>query len=101
MQFIVDIILIIINRFSFIKIWPFDNFTRFSINLIMYLLINFILAKVKICYILLIILFLYFNIVVIIVSKLIYKELSIMKIIMLFQISCFDIITTYNWFIKN
>ena len=66
-----------------------------------YLLINFILVNSKICYILLIILLPYFNMVVIIDLKLLYKKLRATKIIMLFQKSWFNIIATCNCLIKN
>lgn len=84
-----------------IKFWFLNTITKSLIISVVHFLINQTLAKAKICYILLIVLSFYFKKFVIMVLKLLYREINIITITILSLISQFIIITTCSYFIRN
>ena len=88
--------------FFILPLWlSLDIIRSLPITLIVYLLLNFALANIRIYYLLLIILLLHFNIFVIIDSKLLYKKSRLAAIAILSHMSWFNIIAPCNCFISN
>lgn len=93
--------LLLFFLFLVIKFWPFNIIARILVTPVTHLLINFALVEVKICCILLIDLSFRSNILLVIISKSLYKKSNVTAIAILSQMFWLSMIITQSCFTNN